>query len=66
MGDIVQFGKGRGFTIYLPTCGYHVVMGFVQEYLFLSFGFILEMLTREAVCPFYFNVRVTFYQHSPS
>lgn len=55
MGDIVLFGEGSSFSIHLPKHGNHVVMGFVQEYLFLSFGFILVMLNREAICPFFLN-----------
>lgn len=48
MGDIL-LGEGKGFTIYLPKHGNHVVMGCVQEYLFLS----LVALNREAICPYF-------------
>jgi len=66
MGDTVLSGDDRGFTICLPKHGNHAVTGFVQEYLFLSFEFILVMLNREVICPFFLDARVSLYQHSPS
>lgn len=66
MRDIVFLVQGRDFNIYLFSHRNHVAIGFMQKYIFLTFEFILVMLNREAICPFFFNTRVTFYCRSPT